>query len=154
MVPHNSKLTERIAVLAAINPQALSTSATQVTSSYVNIMGTTGSGNLFTRFMALAQAGVNGTGVVTVNLVKASDSSGTGVTVVTSAALTGTNANSAVFPIDYNGAMVDPVNPYIALQIVQAGSASNVSGVLLASDGRYDPASTFSAATVQAPVGL
>lgn len=155
MVPNNSKLSERLAILTQISSVTLTTATTAVTSSYISIAGSTGTGHgsRFGRFMAAYQIGDNGTGAVVVNLLKATDVNGSGAAVVTTNTLSATNADSAVFLIDYNGQLIDTASPWIALQITQTGLTCPVAAVLLASDCRYEPASSFNPSFVQTPTG-
>lgn len=145
MVPGNSRLTERLAALLVLSSTALTTSVTGVTSSYINLLGT--NANYFQRYMAVVQS-QNNTGVLTVAIYKASDTSGTGATAIASTTLTGTLANGSVFLCDVNGALIDTSNPYIAIHCDTTGTGATVSGVLLASDGRYDPSYSYNVAAV------
>src|SRR5678815_1732120 len=94
----NSKLSERLAILATATA-ATSTAGGTITSSFVNIAGTTGSGQMFSRLLVIANAVNIGTNTITVNLIKSTSSSGGGPTTLFSQT-TGTTA--APVEIDVN----------------------------------------------------
>ena len=150
-VPNNSLLSERIGFLAFLPPTALTAATVVVSSPYFSVLAT--NGNLFQRFFAAAQLnGTNGTGTVSIALYKASDTNGTGSATV-SAALTytgtasgvATNTSSVLMAgFDVNGTAFDTTKPFMSLQI-SGGISNTVSGIILAEDGRYDPASSYNA---------
>lgn len=159
----NSKLSERLANLALIVPVTITTTASSATSAYVDMLAvtqtsTTGattnkSGGYFHRYLATFITGDNGTGSVTFNVLKASDTSGTGSAVVYSAAYAATNGDNIIAPFDINGDNVDTSKPYIAIQATIDSGTCPVAGLLQGGDARYEPAQTYSTATTKAPGG-
>lgn len=145
MIPHNSLLSERLATLGALNPVSITAGAT-LTSSYVNLIGTT-NGKFFGRLIAYAQAGLgtsNGTNAVSFAVVKASDVTGTGATAIATTSYTSTNG--VIIEFDINGALVDTSKPCVAIQASFAGTTGSsvvISGLIVGSDGRYDPALSY-----------
>lgn len=138
-----SRISERLAVVSRIAPQSIN--ATSVTCAYVSpsVLGQ------FGRLIAIAQTGENSTGDVTMSLVKASDGSGTGAEVVSSASVLAAAAgdNQDVM-LNFDVNTVDVAKPYVALRITVSSSTCLVSGVVLAADGRYEPASEHNADSV------
>lgn len=142
----NTKLSERLAVLAAINPTTLTTTATAATSSYVQLTAT--NGNLPQRYIAIVNTGDNGTGSVTVNLLKASDTSGTGATAVSTTSLSATNGDNRQVIIDLAAVTVDTSKPYIAVQATIDSGTCPVAGLLIGGDVRYLSATSIDASSV------
>ncbi len=150
MVPQNSKLSERLAVVAYGLPVTASTAGGTLTTSAVNIAAT--SGNFFGRYLGVAT--ISATNVATITLVKASDSALTGATAI--ATQTNASTSTPVVLFDLNGttqALNDTLNTYIALRIVNTSATGAMEGLILGSDGRYDPAQTFNASGVNATIG-
>ncbi len=140
MVPQNSKLSERLAVLASSLPVTASTAGGTLTTSAVNIAGT--NANFFGRYLAIAT--INSTNVATITLVKASDSALTSATAI--ATQTNSSTSTPVVLMDLNGttqALSDTLNTYIALRIINTSATGAMEGLILGSDGRYDPAQTW-----------
>jgi len=135
-IPNNSLLSERLNVLGALSPVALTAGAT-LTSSYVGLQAA--NGNLSQRYLGVVS--VNSTNTATVQVVKASDTSGTGATAIATYSYATTNGEAVLF--DINGVNVDTSKPYIALRVSAAAAAVAVSGIILGGDGRYDPASSY-----------
>ncbi len=147
MVPNNSLLTERLAVLTTLASIALTAGQTS-TSSYVSMRAT--NANYFQRFMPLINVTSNGTNNIVVSVLKASDTSGTGATAILINTFTNTSG-AQTFIGDVNGANVDTSKPFIAVSVTMAGGGTTstaCSGCLIASDGRYDPASTYNIAAL------
>ena len=140
MIPQNSRLYERIAVVASTLPVTASTSGGTLTTSAVNIATT--SGNFFGRYLGIAT--INSTNVATIQLIKGSDSAVTLATVI--ASQTNSSTTTPVVLLDVNGttqALNDTVNTYIALRIINTSATGAMEGLILGSDGRYDPAQTY-----------
>ena len=141
-IPGNSKLSERLAVLAKITPIAITTAASQaISATFASVATTTGNG--YNRLLAVFQIGANTlTGTVTYKVLAGTASSGGG-TLYTIAS--GTSTNSAKeFLIDLNQAVTGTTYataPYIGLELT-ATSATVGAGVLLGGDAKYEPAST------------
>ena len=153
-VPQNSKLSERLAVLATIAAQTVQgTSAGTVTSGVVNIASATGaSGNYFSRFLVLAN--VANTNVSTVQLLSSTDSALGGVTVIASQTMSSATVPNCL--MDLNGTTQicsDTASTYIALRIVTTNAGPMLcSGAIIGGDGRFDPASTYNATTVNGTI--
>lgn len=155
MVPNNSLLSERLAFLGLLPPTALTAATVVASSPYFSVLAT--NGNLFQRYFAAVQLnGTNGTGTVSVALYKASDTSGTGsATVLAAQTFTGTasgvptNTSSILMTgFDINGTSFDTSKPFLSIQVT-GGISDTVSGFVIGSDGRYDPASSYNAVGVQ-----
>lgn len=153
-VPGNSLLSERLAVLAVLNPIALSSSS--AVSAYVTMAGNTNvpSGSLFQRLLALVQLGDNGTGTVTVSAYKASDTSGTGSAAIYTASFAATNADNRIIELDLNaalGALTDTSKICVAVSASVDAGGCPVSAIILGGDGRYEPASGYNTALTATP---
>ncbi len=150
--PVNSKLSERLAVVATSLPTTNATNGFTLTSSAVNIAAT--SGNFFGRYFGIAQ--VNTTATCTITVIKGSDSA---VTLGTAIA-TQTNGSTAtpVVVFDINGAtenLNDSANTYLAIRIVNTQAtvgASAAAALIIGGDGRFDPAFTYNSSGVNATI--
>ncbi len=144
----NSKLSERLAVLAATLP-ATSTAGGTITSSFVNIAGTTGSGQMFSRLLILANAGNSATNAITVSVLKSTSSTGGGSTAIATQTATGTSTPIVEFDVNaFTQGLNDTNATYIGFSIVSTLGTLTGGGIILGGDGRYDPASTFNASNV------
>lgn len=148
MVPNNSLLSERIAFLGFLVPVTPSAVTVVASSPYFSVLAT--NGNLFQRYFAAVQLGASsGTNTATISLYKASDTSGTGsATVVANVTYLGTasgvqtnTASILLSGFDINGTAFDTAKPFVSLQV--SGVVSGVSGFIIGSDGRYDPATSY-----------
>ncbi len=150
MVPQNSKLSERLAVLASVLPPQTSTTGGTLTTSAVNLASTFG--NFFGRYIGIGL--VSSTNVATISLVKGSDSAVTLGTVI--ASQTNSSSNTPVVLADLNATtevLNDTVNTYIALRITCTTAAPLAcAGLIIGSDGRYDPAQTWNYSGVNATI--
>lgn len=139
MVPGNSKVTERMAVLAALLPQDNGTNPATLTGTGVNIAGT--NGQFFSRYLIAAL--VNDTNKVTVTVVKASDSAMTGATAITGLSQTNNSTATPVILFDVNAttqALNDTLNTFIAPRIVTTSNGQVIGAALtIGADGRFDP---------------
>lgn len=138
-----SRMSECLALVGRVSPQSID--GTAVTSAYLTpaVLGQ------FGRIIVIAQTGANSTGDVTVSLVKAKDASGTGVETVAEAdALSGTAGDDKDIMLNFDVNATDPDKPYLALKIEVSTSTCLVSGVLLAGDGRVEPAQEHNASSV------
>ncbi len=148
----NSKLSERLAIVATSLPTTVSTAGFTLTTSAVNIAAT--SGNFFGRYLAVGI--VNNTNLCNVTVVKGSDSAVTLGTIIASQ----TNASTAtpVVEFDINGTtenLNDSANTYIAVRItctLAASGAGGANGLIFGGDGRYDPAFTYNSSGVNATI--
>lgn len=148
MLPVNSKLSERLAILTgSLN---IFTAAGTLTSALFNMAATTG--NFFGRFLVMGFS--NSTGAITFNVLKgtAAASAGTAFLTQTHSATTAT-----VCLFDVNGstqALSDTQNTFIGVQVINTNAGSCASGgYVLGGDGRYDPAQTWNANIVDATIG-
>jgi hypothetical protein len=141
----NLKPSQRVAVVAAVNPVS---SSSVVTSGWVDMAG-------WYAMMAIISAGALGaSATVDAKLEQATSAAGAGAKVVTGKTITqltkaGTDDNKQVI-INLKQTDLDFANDFqfVRLSITPATAACLVSGVLLGLDPRYGPASDFDATTV------
>ena len=152
MVPQNSLMSERIAILATIRPQSTaSTGGGTITSTAINIAGT--NANFFSRMMAIAQ--FTSTNKVTVSLISGTDSAATLATSVASQTnLSSSSTDTVVIDLNpFTQALSDSTNTYIALRVAcTSDGVMQVGGAIIGGDGRNDPASTYNASTVNTTI--
>lgn len=132
----NIKLTEQIAILAALNP--VSVAASTVVTSWVPVAN-------YHSFVAAIQTGVLGTAAtVDAKFRQATDASGTGAKDVTGKAITqivkATGDNVQAF-IEMRGEEIDSNNAFthIALSVTVGTAASILAAQLIGSNPRYLP---------------
>lgn len=150
----NTLPSERITVLAVIDPQTASTSPGTVTSSYVNTSGNH-------QLMALLKVGAMSTSgstgaTVTFSLLQATSSSGAGskalgttATALVNVNSTNTNVNNQVIVQNRTDAM-DVANGFdwVAMTAVVANSGATLDAILLGFDNRHAPGSDWNVSTV------
>ena len=151
-VAHNSKLSERLAVVVALTPTALTTSVTGVTGTYVNILTNTNAVN-FARLLGEVVLSGPDTGTTNVQIWKATDTSGTGATAILSTAYSASAAGPKVVLFDFNTINMDTAKPCLAIHVDASGTGTTVAGVIMGGDCRFDPAASFNATTVNATIG-
>ncbi|HCN89513.1 MAG TPA: hypothetical protein DIT28_10105 [Oxalobacteraceae bacterium] len=141
----NTKLNEKIAILATLDPASVV--ASTVVSTWVSIAD-------FHSIAALIQTGVLGTAAtVDAKLRQATSSSGTGAKDVTGKAITqivkatGDNVQAT---IELRGDDLDGANGfgYVALSLTVGAATSIVSAMIVGANPRYAPASAFNQAAV------
>lgn len=136
-------LSERLAVVATIDPQDITTSA--VTSDWSEA-------SLFERHMGIAMVGAI-LGTIDVKLQQATDSSGTGakdITGKTATQLAGTDDNKQVI-INLRNDELDVENEFSFVALVidgGAGGANLAAGLLLGGNAKHSPASDNDLASV------
>ena len=142
----NEKLSEALAVLAAIDPssQAAGTAA----SGWVSMAE-------FDRILALVQVGTFGAlATVDANLSQAQDSSGTGAKPIGAgkaiSQLTAAGGNNVQALIDVRAGELDVAGGFgfVALEIKVGTAPTETAGILLGGDARFAPASSFNQAGV------
>ena len=146
----NSKLSENLALLGAINPssQAVGTA----TSGWISLANAK-------RILAVVQVGTFGAAAtVDAKLQHAKDLAGTGAKDVAGKAiveLAAAGGNNVEALIDMSADELDVNNGYIAVQlsITVGAAATETSGLVLGGATRYTPASAFNAASVVQTVG-
>lgn len=136
----NFKLSEMVAVMAALDPVSLA--AGTYTSAYVSAAKLHG-------FAGLVQVGAGG-GTVTVSLMQATDTSGTGAKAITGKTTTGAVTPAVQYTVEGRPTDLDATNGFtaVALRIVVAGTATVAGGTLLGINTAYLPASVLNAASV------
>ncbi len=148
----NARLSERLAYIGEITPTLINTSVTGVTSSYVSQIAS--NGNYFRRLLGTVQVAgsVTGTNKVTVSILKASDTNGTGAAAILSASYVGTNANDVIAPMETLDVYYDSTKPYLALhaETTAAGTAL-VAGILQGGEGKYDSAASYNVSQCATP---
>ncbi len=147
-IPQNSKLSERLAVLASIISKTVQgTSAGTVTSSAFNIAGT--NNNYFGRYLVAVNC--SNTNIATVQVVKASDSALTSATAITGLSQTMNSSTNTMLLMDINGAtqaLNDTLNTWLGVQVITTSAGAMLVGAtVFGSDGRYDPASNWNTLT-------
>ena len=142
----SNKLSDQIAVVAAIDPASLASSGT-ATSDYVDM-------GLFPNIMAVLQVGAfTSTGKTDAKLVQATASDGTGKKDITGKAITqltqaGTDDNKqAVINCKADDLDINNSFRYVALEVNETTAACLVAGLILGA-GRYAPASDNDVASV------
>lgn len=146
----NSKLSENLALLGAINPssQAVGTA----TSGWISLANAK-------RILAVIQVGTFGAAAtVDAKLQQAKDLAGTGAKDVAGKAiaeLAAAGGNNVEALIDMSADELDVNNGYTAVQlsITVGAAATETSGLVIGGATRYMPASSFNAATVGQIVG-
>ena len=139
----SSNGSERIAVLAVLNPVDIATTAAST--------GWIAAANFF-RFMAIVQSGAL-TGTLDAKFQQATDSSGTGAKDVTGKAITqmaATDDNKQkIINLRHDDLDIDGGFDYIRLTLTPTGGTTNLAAaVLLGIDGRGGPATEYDAASV------
>ena len=139
----NSLLSERLAVVATIDPADQGTSA--ATSDYVDM-------SKFDKLLGVVLVGAI-TGTIDAKLVQATDSSGTGVKDVTGKAITtiadDEDAGQALINLRADELDIDGGFRYAALVLTPTGGTTNLaSAVLLGGDAKNNPASDDDLASV------
>lgn len=149
MSAENSLPSERVGVLATVDPVS---TATTVTTGWVNMSN-------FLRLLAIIDAGVFGaSATVDAKLQQATSSGGAGSKDVTGKAITqlvAATGNNQQALINLRAEELDVTNgfQYVRLSITVGTAASLVQGILLGFDPRLDLGSTFNQAGVtNAPV--
>ncbi len=144
---HNMLFSEGIGVLAVVDPA--SKSANTYTTGWVDL-------SIWGKCAALLVVGaIAGSGTVAAKLEQSGPTSGTGTKDVTGKAITGLtqtptdNSNSQLW-INCNASDLDVVNGfrYVRLSFTTATAASIMTGLILAADCKYGPASDHDSATV------
>jgi hypothetical protein len=142
-----SKLTERLALLGAIDPDV--TTASTVTSDW-------GNAGLFDRILALVAMGTLGSSAtVDAKLEQAQDSGGTGAkdvsgTDITQQTQAGTDASDKQVWINLKADELDKANgfEYVRLSITVGTATSDIAGFLFGGDARHQPANDNDLASV------
>lgn len=144
----NFKLSEQIAILAALH--SASQAASTVTTTWVPVAN-------FHRMAALVDIGAAGSGTVAVAVLQATDNAGTGSKAVTGS-MTGTAVataapvagGAAVVELSFKLDDIDANNGYgfVALQVTVAVAAVQLSALLLGHAPRIAPASQYNMAGV------
>jgi hypothetical protein len=150
----NSKLSERLAVLAYTRPIRGTSGGTITTTGFsIAASSTNQSASLFTKLLAVANVdnGTTSADTATIDIVKASDSALTGATAITglSQTMSGTTAPVCIF--DINSAtqyLNDTQNTFIGLRVRQTAGVVTASGIIYGSDARYAPTATYNAGTL------
>lgn len=141
----NCKLSESLALLGVINPSSQAVGA--ATSGWISIASVQ-------RLLAGIQVGVFGANAtVDAKLQQAQDNAGTGAKDIANKAITqllAAGGNNVQALIDLSADELDANNGYAFVQLsITVGAAATVtSGVLIAGNARYEPASILNAATV------
>lgn len=142
----NVKLTEKLAVLATLNPASVA--ASTVLTSYVPIAK-------WGSLVALIQTGVLGTAAtLDAKLVQATDSSGTGVKDVTGKAITQivkASGDNVQAMIEMREQDIDSSNGFthVALSTTVGTAASIYGAALIGGNPHYAPASAYNQAGVK-----
>jgi len=141
----NSKVSEQVAVLAALNPASVA--ASTVVTTWVPVAN-------FHSIAAILQTGSLGaSATVDAKLRQATDSSGTGAKDITGKSITqlvkASNDNNQVI-VECRPDDLDTANSfaYVALSVTVGTAASLISALLLGGNTRYAPASSLNAASV------
>lgn len=141
--PVSTKASEDATLIAVLTPVSF-TASTALTSGYVNAKN-------FHKAQGIVTVGANGqTAAMTVQVLKSSDTNGTGAAVAVSGTL-GSTANLRTV-VNWNSDQhADDDKPYIALRLVPGGvsaTAAVVSGVLLGQAPRYAPGTPITGTTI------
>jgi len=141
----NSKLSECLALLGAINPS--SQAAGTAVSGWISMANVE-------RVLAVVQTGTFGaSATVDANVQQAQDASGTGAKAITGKAITelaAAGGGNQQATIDVRQEELDMANGYgyIQLSIIVGTAATETAGLVLGGGARYLPASQFNAASV------
>lgn len=140
----STRLSERVAVLATVDPDAYST-GTQ-TSDWA-LMENWG------RALAIINAGIiAASGTLDAKLMQATSSTGAGAVTIAGKAITqmttGDNDKQAMIDLKADELNVAGGFTYVALRMTLATAGGDVGGVLLGGDPRYGPASDHDLASV------
>lgn len=146
----NCKLSEALAFLGAINPSSQAAGA--ATSGWISVANAK-------RILAVIQVGTFGAAAtVDAKLQQAKDLAGTGAKDIAGKAivqLLAAGGNNVQALIDLNADELDVNNGFSAVQlsITVGTAATQTAGFVIGGDARYNPASSFNAASVAPAVG-